>query len=291
MMGISLDDRDIPPAPACTISVVSHGHGQIVMNMLESLACSGWNEVVSTEVLLTLNIPEPELLDWLSARSWPFMLRCFQNVHPKGFGANQNQACNQARGAWFCVLNPDILWPKGLSDEHHWQRILREAPADVGLFIPDQVDIAGCPQDHLRDLITPWGLAWRIVQKFTGCNGASGDIVNTRPERADWVNGACMLFRRDVFAHLNGFDARYFMYCEDVDICLRLQLAGFRMAHADFTVIHDAQRNTTRNASHLAWHITSLIKFWTSLACWRYGWWKFSGKPPIKRQTTKSASH
>lgn len=279
----------VKQAVTCTLSIVSHGHSVLVARQLESLiqiVCSDRHKV---EVILTLNIPEPDLMCALGGRSWPFELKLIHNVRPQGFGANHNQAFQQAQGQWFGVINPDIIWlGTALPGQASFWEWLESVPLSVGMVAPAQVDMLGQMQDSVRQLITPWSLAVRVCRRVFRCQRISG--VADSVETADWVNAACLFIRADTYRILNGFDARYFMYCEDADICLRLQLAGFRMVHADFTVIHDAQRNTTRNASHLIWHMTSLIKFWASSACWRYGWWKFSGKPPIKRQTTKSAS-
>lgn len=271
-----------------TFSVVSHGHSSLVVRLLDSLSYLDPRDWRKVEFVLTLNIPEPELVSFLMSKSWPFDLRLIHNIHPQGFGANHNQAFQQARGQWFGVINPDIIWLDVLPGRVSFLEWLESVPSSVGMVAPAQVDMLGQAQDSMRQLITPWNVAARACRRLFRCPRIFG--VAECVESADWVNAACLFIRSDIYRALNGFDVRYFMYCEDADICLRLQLAGFRMAQADFTVIHDAQRNTTRNASHLAWHITSLIKFWASSACWRYGWWKFSGKPPIGRQKIKSAS-
>jgi GT2 family glycosyltransferase len=44
--------------------------------------------------------------------------------------------------------------------------------------------------------------------------------------RRDWVSGAAMVVRRAVFEEVGGFDERYFMYFEDVDLCARIRGAG-----------------------------------------------------------------
>ena len=50
----------------------------------------------------------------------------------------------------------------------------------------------------------------------------------SEPRGVDWVSGCCMLARRDVVRELNGFDEQFFMYSEDVDLCLRAKQAGWQ---------------------------------------------------------------
>jgi N-acetylglucosaminyl-diphospho-decaprenol L-rhamnosyltransferase len=47
-----------------------------------------------------------------------------------------------------------------------------------------------------------------------------------RPGSPDWISGACMLVRRDVFEAIGGFDERFFLYCEDTDLCRRVRDVG-----------------------------------------------------------------
>jgi GT2 family glycosyltransferase len=47
-----------------------------------------------------------------------------------------------------------------------------------------------------------------------------------RPATAEWVSGACMLVRRAAYEAIGGFDERFFLYCEDTDLCLRLWQSG-----------------------------------------------------------------
>ena len=96
-----------------------------------------------------------------------------------------------------------------------------------------------------------------------------------RRRRADqsreWTNGAFMLFRSSVFRQLRGFDTRYFMYCEDVDICLRLQDLGFALdAAPEVTVGHHAAHASRRDLRHLGWHLGSLWRLWTSDTFWQH---------------------
>jgi GT2 family glycosyltransferase len=243
----------------------------MVLSTLEALKASLLGSTLQVHVWLTFNLPEPELESRVMAKSWPFELREINNRSPLGFGANHNQAfarCVAESGPpdWFVVMNPDIFWLAGATE--FWQG-LSHWPKDVGLVCPDQVDVAGLPQDFARRLMTPWGLSLRVLRRALG---SSPSGVAPTVDQADWVNGACMVWRGSAFAQLRGFDERYFMYCEDTDICLRLQLAGGRMCAAGLSVVHDAQRQTGRSARHLRWHLASLLRLWCSGAFWRYAW-------------------
>jgi GT2 family glycosyltransferase len=89
-------------------------------------------------------------------------------------------------------------------------------------------------------------------------------------EEADWINGACMVWRAEAFADLNGFDKRYFIYCEDIDICIRLRLSNRLIYDSKIKVIHDARRETLQSPRFFCWHIASIAKLWMSSAFWKY---------------------
>ena len=253
-----------------SISVVSHGHGSLVSDALQSLALSVGSEFFNINVCVTFNLPESELHQHLLSQSWPFDVCYIHNRTPLGFGANHNQAFAnlQSSGAsqWFVVMNPDIYWPANTND--FWSLLKKgDWRADVGLLCPVQVDRKGVLQDFARKVMTPWSLALRVLRKSMGlkASGVAQSVIS-----ADWVNGSCMVWRSEAYAELGGFDERYFMYCEDTDICLRLQLGGWSMQGVDLTVVHDARRNTGRSWQHLAWHLRSLLRLWRSDAFWCY---------------------
>jgi GT2 family glycosyltransferase len=80
-----------------------------------------------------------------------------------------------------------------------------------------------------------------------------------------------MLFRSEAYRQIGGFDERFFMYGEDFDICARLRLAGWKLSIAEhLQARHDAQRASHSSKRHLYWHLTSLLKVWSSAAFWRY---------------------
>ena len=124
------------------------------------------------------------------------------------------------------------------------------ALSGVGLAYP--VAAKDKALDFARALPTPRTIVLRKL-------GLLGGIEENHPG-VSWISGTFMAFNTDVFAALGGFDKRYFTYCKDEDIGLRVQLAGYSLARVDAISIHQTQRNTLKNLWHLAWHVCSLLR-------------------------------
>ena len=90
-----------------------------------------------------------------------------------------------------------------------------------------------------------------------------------------------MLFRREVFEKLRGFDERYFLYYEDVDLCARLNLQGYAVALCPAaTVVHHAQRSSHQSIKYLRWHLLSMLRFFVSLPFLKIFWRRLIKKSP-----------
>lgn len=231
-----------------TVSIVSHGHGAMILPLLSDLAMYCGRD---TEVILTLNIPETLPFD---AASCPLPVRIVRNSAPKGFGANHNAAFELSRQPIFCVLNPDIRIA-----ENPFPVLLKElSQKGVGVVAPGIVDPSGKLEDSARRFPTPWFLVRKLFRVVPTLDYA---IANTSIS-PDWVAGMFMLFRAEIYRELNGFDEKYFLYYEDVDLCRRLRRRGFDVRLVPATsATHDARRQSHRNTRHLRWHLASLLRF------------------------------
>lgn len=235
-------------ANGLVVSIVSHGHAPHIQPLLRQLARSCGASV--TRVVLTLNIPEPETAYAAPPGGWPFALQLVRNAAPLGFGTNHNRALAGAPERFVCVLNPDVQL---LAQEGDAMAALCRAAAGAGAGIayPVQVDADGVEQDSRRELTTPLSLLQRR-------------LLRRRQRRCDWVNAACVLLPAQVWHAVAGFDERFFMYCEDVDLSLRVQLAGWRLVAAPVRIVHAGQRASGRQWSHFKWHVQSLWRLWRS---------------------------
>ena len=243
---------NIDPQPTHTLSVVSHGQAALVRLLLADLERL---QPADFEVVLTLNVPEDES-GLVSTR---FPLRVIRNASPKGFGANHNAAFATSRGAYFVVINPDIRLPHlDLDGLRHAVDLDRTAAC-----APLVVNSSGSLEDSARRFPTIARLLRRVVLRDRSLDYE----WRGRSQEVDWVAGMFVMFRREAFEQVKGFDdRRFFMYFEDVDICRRLRrLAWAVRVEPAVRVVHDAQRASKRRLRHLWWHLTSAARYLTGL--------------------------
>ncbi|HEX5646730.1 MAG TPA: glycosyltransferase [Nitrospira sp.] len=233
------------------MSVVSHGQGTLVRNLLTDIAARCKTDI---RIVLTLNVPEELLFD---INEYALPIEVIRNDRPKGFGANHNQAFRRISSELFCVVNPDIR----LNDDPFdtLARCLVETGAS--LAAPVVID----PQGGLEDSVRPFPTPVRIAKKALGLGRTSEYGSSDRPLHPDWTAGMFMLFQSSAFQELGGFDERFYLYYEDVDICARLRLSGHDIVLCPGTkVVHAARRESHRNLSYLMWHLASMLKFFCS---------------------------
>ncbi len=240
-----------------SISVVSHLQAVLIAALFSDIEthCKTSN----LELILTLNVEEDLPFD-TAGFSWP--VKVIRNVEPKGFGANHNQAFKSATGRYFCVMNPDIRLSNDPFDE--LVDCLRDTT--VAVAAPLVLDGQGEIDDTARRFPTPLG----IMRKAFGKHTRADYNITSVPVFPDWVGGMFMLFPRAAFERTGGFDERYFLYYEDVDICARVWLQGRRVALCPSAkVYHHARRSSHRSLKYARWHAASMIRFFLSPVYWR----------------------
>lgn len=229
-----------------TLSVVSHGQGGLVNGLLSDVR----RLPSHPDLILTCNIPESVAIQSEGLQSF----RRLDNATRKGFGANHNAAFQHCDSPFYCVSNPDVRLER---DPFPGLLACMDDPK-VGLVAPRVMDPEGHWEDSARYFPTPGGLAAKLLKLGEGRYPVAGDA----PMAVDWVAGMFMLFRAEAFRDIGGFDDGFFLYYEDVDICARLWKAGWKvMLHPGVSVIHAAQRTSRRNPRYMAWHLSSMARY------------------------------
>lgn len=242
-----------------TLSIVSHGHGALLARLLDDLAKSDAHG--RWPIILTLNLAQ----ETFDADRWPTLdIRVLRNARPRGFGANHNAAFAYCKTPWFAVLNPDLRLP---IDPFGSLLLYAEHSPRLGAVAPRIVDAQGRREDSVRVNLTPWSLLQRKLHRSAGRADAHADVGGNGA--FFWLAGMFLLFSSDAYRAVDGFDERFFLYCEDYDICARLRRAGYGLAvEPRSTAVHEAQRDSRRSWRHLRWHLASLLRVWTSSAFW-----------------------
>ncbi|WP_288937946.1 glycosyltransferase family 2 protein [uncultured Sphingomonas sp.] len=235
-----------------SISIVNHGHHDHVIALLEDLARIAGKTPL--EIILTNNIPAgavTTLPDGLAGT-------VINNPSPVGFGHNHNKALAQAMGDIVCVLNPDIRLPY---DPFPNLLAALHDPC-VGLVAPAILSAQQQLEDSARRFPTPWSL---LQRRLGGNDGRYRYARNDEPFAVDWVAGMFMLMRVETFYIINGFDQRYFLYCEDIDLCARLWRSGQSVILCpNAAAIHDARRDSHRKLKFLRWHVASYARYFAT---------------------------
>jgi len=165
-----------------------------------------------------------------------------------GFGAGNNFGAKE-----ICryLPKPDILWllnPDTLVNQTNLSEALRWFDTDpsVGIVGTGMVDEAGKRSLAGHRDLSPIGEFIGAAGAFRVLNRWSvSDPSLDRPGPVDWVSGASLLIRTEVFEELAGFDEGFFLYFEEVDLCRRARRAGWKVIYEPRTSILHLEGKTT----------------------------------------------
>lgn len=203
------------PLPPITASIVTYRSGPVIAACLQNLLASTRRPL---DVVVFDNASDDDTL----ARLQPFAGRVRVIAHPTnlGFGQGHNRALTDAAGDYFLLLNPDIELPPGGLDRlaNH----LEEHP-ECGAVAPllDEAFSDG-----------PVGFS----RRYPGQRYAPKSFRQL-PGEVAFLQGACLLVRAALFREIGGFDPRYFLYAEDLDLSLEVRKRGWTLAYAAGLVV------------------------------------------------------
>lgn len=243
---MSAHDSD-SPISRVTVSVVSHGQRDLVAALVEQLAMLHEPSIV--RVVVVHNLPDADLPKPLGA---VFDLVQMHNTKPLGFSANHNLAFVHCKTPWFAVLNPDLEFRFG----NPFPVLLEAAASDsrLGAVAPALVQPETMHVEPNRGIVTPLEL---VRRRLPGYNP---------PAEPDWLVGAFLLIRSDVYKALGGFDEGFRLYCEDVDFGMRMRISGWSIRRIEIAkVVHLTQRRSHSVFKFGLLHLMSLLRLWARL--------------------------
>lgn len=178
----------------------------------------------------------------------------YENV---GFAKACNQGSRVASGKYILFLNPDTILPEtSLIDCLLFFETHPEAGA-IGVRMTDirkkflKESKRGLP-DPSASFYKLFGLSAIFPRSKTFSKYYEGHLPEKENNPVDVLSGAFIMMRRDVFEKLNGFDERFFMYGEDIDLSIRIMQAGYKNYYlGTVSVIHLKGGSTTYNRKYI----------------------------------------
>lgn len=242
------------------IAIISHGHEELLIS-------SNLGGLLDAGSQLTVWVKDNKPSESLKTFCLSHDVFYTDEQPGLGFGHNNNFLYERiekqhgfAQGDSFVVMNPDItVVPDTILQLVAQMREDHYPVATINLYRDFDINEVDTNIRHFPN--------WLSLGKMAMARSVSGiydksDI--TTPCHVDWASGAFLVFDAEHYAALHGFEQRYFMYFEDVDLCYRSQLLlgkGVRY-YPHLKAIHAAARKNRNVASkHALWFIHSFLRF------------------------------
>lgn len=231
--------------PLVSILIVTYNSSLILGRCLDSIA----GETKASHEIIVVDNASSDGTSASVAQEYP-AVHVIANRENYGFAVAVNQAASCAQGKYLLLLNPDTIILDSAID-----RLLAhmETHPNTGIAAPVTLNIDRTPNQNSQPFYTPNTLLWTEIRKgplrplanwvlHKQCTMPRGGVSQHQPRDSqfkDTVYGCALMISAALYARLGGLDERYFMYEEDLDLCLRVKQAGYNVACiAQSAVIH-----------------------------------------------------
>ncbi len=189
-----------------------------------------------------------------------------------GFGQGHNHAMGKVwqQSQYHLILNPDVQFEPGTLEK---LLAYMEAHPEVGGIAPRIVYPDGSLQYSCRLIPTPWEMFMRRLPgmdrffrermhrhelRFTGYN---------KTMEVPFLLGCFLLVRSKILRTLGGFDPRFFMYMEDLDLCRRISRDHPLIYYPEAEVCHAYARGSAKKLKLFRYHFYSMSQYFQ-----KWGW-------------------
>ncbi len=167
-----------------------------------------------------------------------------------GFAKGYNEALKQVKADYYLILNSDVETPHGFL-------------APMVSLLQNDLSIAACQPKILSyankkmfeyagaagGWLDKYGYPFSKGRVFDICEEDHGQYDQSEP--IFWASGACLFIRSSVFHELKGFDEYFFAHQEEIDLCWRIQLAGYKIYSCPSSVVYHVGGGTLPRGNSL----------------------------------------
>lgn len=260
--------------PTVDIIIVNRNSGPLLRECLESIISARWERVDLAQVVVLDDLSHDGSCDGIQSLPLPLVL--IRNPSYSGYGATCNRGAARSRADYLLFLNADArLFDDTVEVSVQFMESTRGSGVGIcGVQLVDETNFVSrsCARfPRARDFIgKSFGL--EKLLNLRGMFMREWDHRDTR--EVDHVMGAYALVRRAVFTELGGFDERFFVYLEDLDLSLRAAEHGWRTMYlADVRAYHKGGATSKQvPATSLFYALRSRVQY----AYKHFDWWSAS---------------
>jgi len=232
-----------------SIIIVNYKAKRFLRDCLDSIYNTKNN--LRLEIWLIDNSSKDDTVPWVK-ENFP-QVNLIENEWNSGFSKASNQGIRESQGKYLLLLNPDTKISEGKINE--LLKFMDENP-EAGICGPKMVDEKGELLFSCRsfpDFLTSISSSQSVLNRLFPHNPLSRryllkDLDRTGIREVDWVSGSCLFARRKMLEQIGLLDEKFFMFCEDTDLCLRAKKNGWKVFYFPFlTVAHQVGGSVSLN--------------------------------------------
>jgi len=233
-----------------SIIIVNYNVKEFLKNLLHSIKKASQN--FSTEIIVVDNASDDGSVEMLREK-FP-EVKLIVNEKNLGFGKANNLGLKEAKGKYILLINPDTLVA-----EDTFSKLIEffESHSEAGMvgckiLNPDGTLQLACR----RSFPGPWtsftkvtGLSTLFPKSKLFARYNLTYLDENQTYEVDAISGSFMMMKKEVYDKVGGFDEQFFMYGEDLDLCYRIQKAGYKIYYVHTTqIIHYKGESTKRSS-------------------------------------------
>lgn len=246
-----------------SIIIVSYNVKKLLGECLASVTTAIQN--IPAEVFVVDNASTDRTVSELSPRFPSF--RFIENSQNTGFAKGNNQALSLATGEFVLFLNPDTVVPADCFEK--CIAFMNEHPEAGALGVKMMNGNNEFLKESKRGLPTPMTSFWKLSgiikvfpQSRTFARYYLGHLSKDETHEVEVLSGAFFWARKKVLAITGGFDERFFMYAEDIDLSWRILKAGYKNFYfAGTSIIHYKGASTKKDFRYVKQFYLAMSQF------------------------------
>lgn len=240
-----------------SVVIVNYNAGPHLSELVSAL---GENKCVGKIIIADNHSTDASLSPFNENAASDSKLVLIRNQTNRGFATANNEGMAQAEGKYLLFINPDC--DGRVIPLARLVQLMDKRP-DVGMLgvvlrNADGSEQRGCRRylpDPRRSLMRVLGVNRRRPDGGVSGFDLAGTPLPDRPTETEAISGAFMLVRREAMQQVGGWDEGYFLHCEDLDLCMRFKLAGWKILFVpDVSVTHYQGTSSRSRPLFVLWH-------------------------------------